>query len=107
MKLAQAQWLDLQQLSIVGQQKCQHTIIFQEIPPFFQSIDKNDYFNLTKTVQRKMTDKFAKAGIKAVFSGHYHRNSWGTCQNLDMVVSSAIGCQLGRYPWAPSHGGPC
>lgn len=31
-----------------------------------------------------------------VFSGHYHRNA-GTCHDgLDMVVSSAIGCQLGE-----------
>lgn len=36
------------------------------------------------------------AGIKAVFSGHYHRNAGGTYQDLDMVVSSAIGCQLGK-----------
>ncbi|ELW67657.1 Calcineurin-like phosphoesterase domain-containing protein 1 [Tupaia chinensis] len=35
-------------------------------------------------------------GIKAVFSGHYHRNAGGVYQNLDMVVSSAIGCQLGE-----------
>ncbi|XP_006867267.1 PREDICTED: calcineurin-like phosphoesterase domain-containing protein 1 isoform X2 [Chrysochloris asiatica] len=38
----------------------------------------------------------AMPGIKAVFSGHYHRNAGGTYQNLDMVVSSAIGCQLGK-----------
>lgn len=31
-----------------------------------------------------------------MFSGHYHRNAGGTYQNLDMVVSSAIGCQLGQ-----------
>lgn len=36
------------------------------------------------------------AGIRAVFSGHYHRNAGGTYQDLDMVVSSAIGCQLGK-----------
>ena len=36
------------------------------------------------------------AGVTAVFSGHYHRNAGGTYQNLDMVVSSAIGCQLGQ-----------
>ncbi|KAB1263459.1 Serine/threonine-protein phosphatase CPPED1 [Camelus dromedarius] len=34
--------------------------------------------------------------VKAVFSGHYHRNAGGTYQDLDMVVSSAIGCQLGK-----------
>lgn len=31
-----------------------------------------------------------------MFSGHYHRNAGGTYGNLDMVVSSAIGCQLGK-----------
>ncbi|KAG8513451.1 Serine/threonine-protein phosphatase CPPED1 [Galemys pyrenaicus] len=36
------------------------------------------------------------AGVKAVFSGHYHRNAGGTYRDLDMVVSSAIGCQLGE-----------
>ncbi|XP_021266894.1 serine/threonine-protein phosphatase CPPED1 isoform X2 [Numida meleagris] len=35
-------------------------------------------------------------GIKAVFSGHYHRNAGGCYRGLEMVVSSAIGCQLGE-----------
>ncbi|KAF7242921.1 Serine/threonine-protein phosphatase CPPED1 [Varanus komodoensis] len=34
--------------------------------------------------------------VKAVFSGHYHRNAGGLHHGLDMVVSSAIGCQLGE-----------
>ncbi|XP_060220183.1 serine/threonine-protein phosphatase CPPED1 isoform X4 [Meriones unguiculatus] len=38
----------------------------------------------------------AMPGIRAVFSGHYHRNAGGSYQDLDMVVSSAIGCQLGK-----------
>ncbi|TKC43784.1 hypothetical protein EI555_001469 [Monodon monoceros] len=127
LKQAQDQWLD-QQLSIAGQRKCQHAIVFQHIPLFLQSIDEDDnYFNLTKLVRKEMADKFSRAersigsvgkisgsdavtapwqpegpawfgstGIKAVFSGHYHRNAGGTYQDLDMVVSSAIGCQLGR-----------
>ncbi|XP_045675622.1 serine/threonine-protein phosphatase CPPED1 isoform X1 [Phyllostomus hastatus] len=96
LKQAQDQWLD-QQLSTARQQKCQHVIIFQHIPLFLKSIDEDDnYFNLPKTLRKEMADKFAKAGVKAVFSGHYHRNAGGTYQNLDMVVSSAIGCQLGK-----------
>lgn len=38
----------------------------------------------------------AATGVKAVFSGHYHRNAGGCHGGLDMVVSSAIGCQLGE-----------
>ncbi|KAK2097554.1 Serine/threonine-protein phosphatase cpped1 [Saguinus oedipus] len=44
------------------------------------------------------TAQFVPWSVKAVFSGHYHRNAGGTYQNLDMVVSSAIGCQLGLDP---------
>nr|XP_027796524.1 serine/threonine-protein phosphatase CPPED1 isoform X2 [Marmota flaviventris] len=96
LKQAQDLWLD-QQLSLAVQQKCQHAVIFQHIPLFLQSIDEDDdYFNLTRSVRKEMADKFTKAGVRAVFSGHYHRNAGGTYKNLDMVVSSAIGCQLGK-----------
>ncbi|KAM5227733.1 serine/threonine-protein phosphatase CPPED1 [Ctenodactylus gundi] len=96
LKQAQDQWLD-QQLSVAEQQRCQHAIVFQHIPLFLQSIDEeDDYFNLTKAVRKELADKLSNAGVKAVFSGHYHRNAGGTYQNLDMVVSSAIGCQLGK-----------
>lgn len=37
-------------------------------------------------------------GVKAVFSGHYHRNAGGMHNGVDMVVTSAIGCQLGTDP---------
>ncbi|VFV40129.1 calcineurin-like phosphoesterase [Lynx pardinus] len=96
LKQAQDQWLD-QQLSVAGQRECQHAIVFQHIPLFLQSIDEDDdYFNLTKSVRREVADKLVRAGVTAVFSGHYHRNAGGIYQNLDMVVSSAIGCQLGQ-----------
>uniref|UniRef100_A0A673TXE4 Uncharacterized protein n=1 Tax=Suricata suricatta TaxID=37032 RepID=A0A673TXE4_SURSU len=35
-------------------------------------------------------------GVTAVFPGHYHGNAGGICQNLDVVVSSAIRCQLSQ-----------
>ncbi|XP_006867266.1 PREDICTED: calcineurin-like phosphoesterase domain-containing protein 1 isoform X1 [Chrysochloris asiatica] len=96
LKQAQDLWLE-EQLSTAGKRACQHAIVFQHIPLFLQRIDEDDdYFNLTTSVRQEMADKFIKAGIKAVFSGHYHRNAGGTYQNLDMVVSSAIGCQLGK-----------
>uniref|UniRef100_A0A3B3T6K3 Calcineurin-like phosphoesterase domain containing 1 n=1 Tax=Paramormyrops kingsleyae TaxID=1676925 RepID=A0A3B3T6K3_9TELE len=40
----------------------------------------------------------AMPGVKAVFSGHYHRNAGASHDGLDMVVSSAVGCQLGTDP---------
>ncbi|XP_058568070.1 serine/threonine-protein phosphatase CPPED1 isoform X2 [Neofelis nebulosa] len=62
LKQAQDQWLD-QQLSIAGQRECQHTIVFQHIPLFLQSIDEDDdYFSLTKSVRREVADKLVRAG---------------------------------------------
>ncbi|XP_044927976.1 serine/threonine-protein phosphatase CPPED1 isoform X3 [Mustela nigripes] len=96
LKQAQDQWLD-QQLRVAGRRHCQHAIVFQHIPLFLRSIDEDDdYFNLTKSVRKEVANKLTRAGVTAVFSGHYHRNAGGTYQNLDMVVSSAIGCQLGQ-----------
>ncbi|XP_028914495.1 serine/threonine-protein phosphatase CPPED1 [Ornithorhynchus anatinus] len=96
LKRAQDQWLNTQ-LALAEQRKCRHAIVFQHIPLFLQSLDEDDsYFNITKPLRQEMMDKFVKAGIKAVFSGHYHRNAGARCKDLDMVVSSAIGCQLGK-----------
>uniref|UniRef100_A0A9L0SAY9 Serine/threonine-protein phosphatase CPPED1 n=1 Tax=Equus caballus TaxID=9796 RepID=A0A9L0SAY9_HORSE len=65
LKQAQDQWLD-QQLSIAGQRKCQHAIVFQHIPLFLESIDEDDdYFNLSKPVRKEMVDKLSKAAINS------------------------------------------
>lgn len=44
----------------------------------------------------QINTSLSATGVKAVFSGHYHRNAGGCHGGLDMVVSSAIGCQLGK-----------
>ncbi|XP_043834837.1 serine/threonine-protein phosphatase CPPED1 isoform X2 [Dromiciops gliroides] len=96
LKQAQDEWLDTQ-LTIAKQRMCKHAIIFQHIPLFLKEADEeDDYFNISKPIRQELVDKFTNAGIKAVFSGHYHRNAGGSCNDLDMVVSSAIGCQLGE-----------
>ncbi|CAH6786808.1 Cpped1 [Phodopus roborovskii] len=76
LKQAQDQWLD-QQLSIAGQQRCQHVIVFQHIPLFLKSIDEDDdYFNLTKAVRKELADKFTRA-VPTVLTGH----PWRKCGN--------------------------
>uniref|UniRef100_A0A3Q4HPU9 Serine/threonine-protein phosphatase CPPED1 n=1 Tax=Neolamprologus brichardi TaxID=32507 RepID=A0A3Q4HPU9_NEOBR len=91
---AQEAWLEAQ---LSREPKPKHILIFQHIPLYLKSPDEeDDYFNLQRTVRQKLLDRFKKAGVKAVFSGHYHRNAGGCHGGLDMVVSSAIGCQLGE-----------
>ncbi|XP_051818954.1 serine/threonine-protein phosphatase CPPED1 isoform X1 [Antechinus flavipes] len=96
LKQAQDKWLDTQ-LAMAKEKMCKHAIVFQHIPLFLKNADEeDDYFNINKPVRLELMNKFTNAGIKAVFSGHYHRNAGGFYNNLDMVVSSAIGCQLGE-----------
>ncbi|XP_033467610.1 serine/threonine-protein phosphatase CPPED1 [Epinephelus lanceolatus] len=99
LKEAQEIWLEeqLSRASSSTEPKPKHILVFQHIPLYLKSPDEeDDYFNLQRVVRQGLLDRFKKAGVKAVFSGHYHRNAGGCHGGLDMVVSSAIGCQLGE-----------
>lgn len=99
LKEAQETWLEeqLSRASSSTEPKPKHILVFQHIPLYLKSPDEeDDYFNLQRVVRQDLLDRFKKAGVKAVFSGHYHRNAGGCHGGLDMVVSSAIGCQLGE-----------
>ncbi|XP_026171998.1 serine/threonine-protein phosphatase CPPED1 [Mastacembelus armatus] len=99
LKEAQETWLEeqLSKATSSTETKPKHILVFQHIPLYLKSPDEEDnYFNLQRGVRLNLLDKFKKAGVKVVFSGHYHRNAGGCHDDLDMVVSSAIGCQLGE-----------
>ena len=73
-----------------------HIIIFQHIPWFVQNPDEEKfYFNVEKDLRLKKLEELRKAGVKKVFCGHYHRNAGGFYKDLEVVVTSAIGCQIG------------
>ena len=42
-----------------------------------------------------MLDKLHDAGVRHVFAGHYHRNAGGMYKDLELVITSAVGAQLG------------
>ncbi|XP_029312717.1 serine/threonine-protein phosphatase CPPED1 isoform X2 [Cottoperca gobio] len=99
LKEAQETWLEeqLSRASSSTEPKPKHVLVFQHIPLYLKKPDEeDDYFNLQREVRQDLLERFKKAGVKAVFSGHYHRNAGGRHDGLDMVVSSAIGCQLGE-----------
>ncbi|KAJ8284004.1 hypothetical protein COCON_G00028540 [Conger conger] len=92
---AQEAWLE-EQLKRAARGPCRHTLVFQHIPLYLCTPDEeDDYFNLQRGIRESLIKRFQQAGVKAVFSGHCHRNAGGKHDGLDMVVSSAIGCQLG------------
>ncbi|XP_056153648.1 serine/threonine-protein phosphatase CPPED1 [Lampris incognitus] len=101
LKEAQDVWLEeqLQRASSpsLTDPKPKHILVFQHVPLYLKTPDEEDnYFNMQMQVRHSLMDRFKKAGVRAVFSGHYHRNAGGLHEGLDMVVSSAIGCQLGE-----------
>ena len=93
-KKEQDLWLD-EQLKLAKTAK--YTVVFQHIPWFLRSVDEDDqYFNIPKKQREKIVRKLKDVGVKYVFAGHYHRNAGGFDGDLEMVVTSAIGFQLGN-----------
>jgi hypothetical protein len=45
-----------------------------------------------------MLAKLHEGGVRKIFCGHYHRNAGGWFNDLEVVVTSAIGCRLGEDP---------
>lgn len=77
-----------------------HTIVFEHIPWFLQSpSEDDDYFNIKTDVRMEWLRKFSRAGVSKIFCGHYHRNAGGWYGPMEVVVTSAIGAQMG---WDPS-----
>jgi UDP-2,3-diacylglucosamine pyrophosphatase LpxH len=93
----QDKWLDGQ--LALAKSKAKHTIVFQHIPWFLKDPDEaKEYFNIENGLRKKMLDKFYDAGVRKIFCGHYHRNTGGWYKDLELVVTTAIGCQIGQDP---------
>ena len=46
-----------------------------------------------------MEHNFKRANVSKIFCGHYHKNAGGwDGPTLELVVTSAIGCQIGNDP---------
>ncbi|CAF1381183.1 unnamed protein product, partial [Didymodactylos carnosus] len=74
-----------------------HTIIFQHIPWFLADVNEpKEYFNIEPHIRLEMLEKFHNAGVRKIFTGHYHRNFCGYYKSMEEVVTSAIGLQLGE-----------
>ncbi|XP_039252151.2 serine/threonine-protein phosphatase CPPED1-like [Styela clava] len=98
-------WLDEQLQEAKSNQDITHTVVFMHIPLFISDPDeKNQYFSIPQPLRSTLLEKFADAGVSIVFSGHYHRNAggfWkkeidGKMKQIECVVTSAIGAQLGK-----------
>lgn len=89
-------WLD-HQLDEAKSGGYRHVVVFQHIPWFLKDLDeKKVIFNIQRDVRKKMLEKFHKAGVRAIFCGHYHRNGGAFYKDTELIITSAIGAQLGK-----------
>ena len=65
---------------------------------FFRFVKRPDeekfYFNIDLDLRLSMLQKFKSAGVSKIFCGHYHRNAGGWDQDMELVVTSAVGAQV-------------
>ncbi len=75
------------------------TIVFLHHPLFLTDPEEDDqYFNIPGERRRHYLKLLEENGVSAVFAGHYHRNSYGTCGSMEMVTSGPVGKPLGDDP---------
>ena len=74
----------------------EHIVVFQHHPWFLKSADEADeYFNIPRVRRDVYLDLFRKAGVKFLFSGHYHRNAVARDGELEAVTTGPVGMPLG------------
>lgn len=75
------------------------TVVFQHYPLFLEKADEPEqYFNLPLPARAHLLTLFHKYGVKYVFAGHYHRNSYGRDGDLEMITSGPVGMPIGPDP---------
>lgn len=81
-------------LILRGRKAAKHTIVSYHPNRFLNEPgEEKDYFNIDGLRRECCTN--SPAGIRKIFCGHFHRNAGGFLKDLEVIVTSAIGCQIG------------
>lgn len=79
--------------------KARHKIVFMHHPMCLKKADEPDqYFNLPLKPRTELLKLFAQAGVRAVFSGHYHGNLYVKSGDIELVTTSSTGKALRKDP---------
>jgi 3',5'-cyclic AMP phosphodiesterase CpdA len=99
-EMAQRQMAWLREtLDEAARQKYRHKMVFMHHPLCLKQADEPDgYFNVPLTVRRDLLKLFHEHHVRAVFSGHYHRNALVKDGELELITTSSSGKALGDDP---------
>ena len=90
----QFEWLENE---LEGAKNIRNIVVFTHHPFFATDPDEPEtYSNIGLEKRNKYLELFNKFGVKAVFAGHFHKNSSGNYKGMDMITTSAVGKQLGK-----------
>ncbi|MDP6636123.1 MAG: metallophosphoesterase [Phycisphaerae bacterium] len=79
--------------------KARHRIVFMHHPMCLKKHDeRSQYFNLPLEPRTQLLKLFARAGVRAVFSGHYHGNLYAKFGDIELVTTSSTGKALRKDP---------
>ena len=79
--------------------KARHRIVFMHHPMCLKKPDEpHKYFNLPPEARAELLRLFATAGVRAVFSGHYHGNLYVKSGDIELVTTSSTGKALRKDP---------
>lgn len=71
-------------------------IVFQHIPFFLTVPDEADqYFNIPLAIRARYLELLKRSGVRYIFAGHLHNNSFGQDGPLQMITSGPVGKPLG------------
>jgi 3',5'-cyclic AMP phosphodiesterase CpdA len=91
---AQEEWLKTELSHL--QKEVRHIVVFQHHPWFLKSAEEPDeYFNIPRARRSLYLELFHKAGVKHLFSGHYHRSAVARDGDIEAVTTGPVGMPLG------------
>jgi len=69
----------------------QHLVVFQHHPWFLFRVEEPDsYFNLPRRLRGPVLSRMNRAGVRAIFAGHYHHNASARFEDIELVTSGSI-----------------
>ncbi len=93
---SQIEWLR-EELLRLRKGGAKHLVVFQHHPWFLKDGDEPDqYFNIPLARRSMYLAMFREAGVRYLFSGHYHRNASGMSGGLEMTTTGPVGMPLGE-----------
>lgn len=95
--IAHEKWFDNELEKNKNNNKPEHLVAMCHIPPFcFEMKEADTNFNWPIEKRQKWLDKLVNAGVKKFYCAHYHYNSGGEYNGLQVVVASALGTHIKR-----------